>query len=445
MSDDNVNATENDKAYSEVSHFSVFPDKRDDQNTKDTAEILSHIVTGSVVEYHRVDKTIGEITDSSAISSNADVTIGETKKLYAFTNVDSQNPDKGCKGFDSYYYMTENQLQTFIDHGLINLDTKTFNTEAIADILGLPPGNKLECLVELSSSKEFSYTEVPIGPVTWIKKTISQTESQIEDNHTIVEVETFEKRGGGKQAIPHAESAYQLNDKIDCYYDENGKLILQLPIAEIVGMKCDFKEFQQDNTVLSEEKRTEIIAELNNNNVKAQDKVDTILQTPVLEEHKTTENEQAINPEYKVNPLENNTKTAEPTHQEANKTQEYLPANDKLVFPDDNQSKEQTQTIGKLAFPEGDQSKAQDASETKNKLVFQEDAQGKTQAQEQTTSKLYFPEDNQTKSQERPQAKDKLVFPEDKKDKSQEKTSSNDQKLMFNEDYAKTQTYDRER
>lgn len=118
---------------------------------------------------------------------------------------------------------------------------------------------------------------MPIAEVTWP----IEMETNFISGECDITVDDVHRNGGGHQAIIDLGEAY-----------ENKQF--ELPIATIDGIKCDFRDFDQDHSMFTEEKCAAIKEDYETCRSKAQDKVDTILETP--SQQLTEANEQVHEP-----------------------------------------------------------------------------------------------------------------------------------------------------
>ena len=171
-------------------HFpSPPPDNIDTRNAKN---LISEIAQGTERQKH----TDAMVQSAQQLDSH-NVYVGEFlpgDKAYAFTTAISGQA--GIKSQNSEFYSTAGQVQTFFDHGWIDLENKTINRAAIQDYLGLPINNEANCIVEKTVEARTAYIETRIGPMN-------------SERRTEFAVETAQRTGGGYQALVDTEQLNQ--------------------------------------------------------------------------------------------------------------------------------------------------------------------------------------------------------------------------------------------
>ncbi|MGZ8157645.1 MAG: hypothetical protein ACXWT1_03905 [Methylobacter sp.] len=203
----NKNRTTGNEAPRDEKSAPYFPNKPDEasQDTQNALKILGEIINANAPE-DKKKETLQNLIDSSSQPNDQNLYVGEImpgEKLYAFASA-AEGLDRGYKGTTSYYYLTETKLQTMIDHGLIDFKNRMYNPCAISDILALPPGNKINCVVEATATDRVACVELPIGAANW-------------------------------PIIPKEKGWEEVNHEI------TGKKETPIQIALIDGNKCDFR------------------------------------------------------------------------------------------------------------------------------------------------------------------------------------------------------------
>ena len=203
-------------------HFpSPPPDNIDTRNAKN---LISEIAQGT----ERKKRTDTMVQSAQQLDSQ-NVYVGELlpgDKAYAFTTAISGQA--GIKSQNSEFYLTAGQVQTFFDHGWIDLEKKTINRAAIQDYLGLPIDNKANCIVEKTVEARTAYIETRIGPMN--------SERRTEFAAGEPTIETAQRTGGGYQALVDTRRLNQGR--------ENDTT---LPIANWKnGQTLDFRGFTED-------------------------------------------------------------------------------------------------------------------------------------------------------------------------------------------------------
>ena len=172
-----------------------------------------------------------DIVQTAQQLDNRSVYIGELQpgdKLYAFATA-ANSADAGYKSEQSYYYTTEKQLQTMVDHGLIDFEQKTIHRQGIGDYLGLPQGNAATCLVEAAATTRTGYIETRVGAAE------SARETEFITGETYAE--SVQRAGGGYQVHPDLDALSQSRAEPNT-----------LPIATFNGQSCDFRGYAENHS-----------------------------------------------------------------------------------------------------------------------------------------------------------------------------------------------------
>jgi hypothetical protein len=232
----------------------VFPNPPDNEH-EDTRNAV--IVVSAIINKSEEEKEQGaqELIKSCRQPNSQNLYVGEIKpgdKIYAFTTASSVQ-ERGEKSTTSYYFVTETKLRTMAEHGLIDFQNRSYNSGAISDILGVPPENKVNCIVEVTANNRVAYIELPIGAVAWQK----ESEFGIVPGENYNQVEVFNRTGDGYQAFPDLarlnlsrEFKTTAEDTCKTFDKPQADLNKTLPIARLntligdekCNVKCDFRE-----------------------------------------------------------------------------------------------------------------------------------------------------------------------------------------------------------
>ena len=324
---------------------------------RNTQELLA-AVTQEPDDYQQQAKARSIVQTAQQLDSE-NVYVGDLQpgdKLYAFaTAVNGAN--EGYKGEQSYYYVTEKQLQTMIDHGLIDNEQKTINRQAISDYLGLPQGNKVDCLVEAVANERTAFIETRVGQVEWLRETEFVT------GETYAEV--TQRNGGGYQVHPDLNSLNQGRAAGNT-----------LQIATIDGQTFDFRNYEEDNRQVDIEVLAINYSQHRAGELTQVQDVDTlqtkndIQPSPEQQPKKLEFSEDRNQSLEQVEPSNRQTKvdTQDPPEQ----NQE--PQTKKLMFPEDSKQSQEPAEIGKSQTKDYTPSPPEQSQEQPTKrLVFSED------------------------------------------------------------------------